>query len=123
MSVDSFPRVSEYGAKSSLKIDQSSGDGAKPAESAPVGDRLFAWFAIPVRRSENRQTHRQGKKGLGKRRVNNRQCVFKQDDTKAANNSLENNQQQRRDSEPAQPATTLLEPKCQGQRNRQQTDP
>ena len=122
MGVDSFPRVSEYGAKNSLKIDQSGCDGAKSAESPPIGDRLVAWFAIPIRRSENSQTHRQGKKGLGKRRVNNRQCALKQDDPKATNNSLQNNQQQRRDSKPPQPMTTLPKPKCQGQSNSQQTD-
>ena len=123
MGVDSFPRVSEYGAKNRLKIDQSGGDGAKPAESPPIGDRLVGWFAIPIRRSENSQTHRQGKKGLGKRGVNNRQCALKQDDPKATNNSLQNNQQQRRDSKSSQPRSPLLEPKRQGQRNGQQTDP
>ena len=40
MGVDSFPRVSEHGAENGLKIDQSGGDGAKPAESPAVGDRL-----------------------------------------------------------------------------------
>src|SRR4030095_8575620 len=122
MSVDSFSHVSEHGAKNSLKIDQSSGDGAKPAESATVGDRLVAWFAIPIRRSENSQTHRQGKKGLGKRSVNNRQCVLKQNDPQAANNTLENHQQQSHDSKPAHPMTAFPEPKCQGQRDSQQPD-
>ena len=121
MGVDSFPRVSEYGAKNSLKIDQSGGDGAKPTESAAVGDRLVAWFAIPIRRSENSQAHRQDKKGLCKRRVNNRQCVLKKDDPKARN-SLQNKQQKSPDSKTPQPMTTLLEPKCQGQRNGQQAD-
>src|SRR4029434_1387359 len=122
MSVDSFTGMSEHGAKNGLNIDQAGCDGAKPAQSPAVGDRLVAWFAIPIRRSENSQTHRQGKKGLGKRRVNDRQCVLKQDNAKAADNSLQNNQQQRRNSQPAQPATTLPEPKCQGQRDSQQPD-
>ena len=101
MGVDSFPRVSKLAPKIA-GIDQSSGDGAKPAESATVGNRR-GLVRYSIRRSENSQTHRQGKKGLGKRRVNNRQCVLKQDDPKAADNSLQDNQQQRRDSQPAQP--------------------
>src|SRR6266550_6641642 len=122
MSVDPLPRMSEYGAKNGLTVDQSGGEGANPAEPPAVGDWLVAWFAIPIRRSENSQTDRQGKKRLRKRSVNNRQCVLKQDDPKTANNTLQDNQQQRRDSKPAQPVTALPEPKCQGQRHGQQTD-
>jgi hypothetical protein len=53
--------------------------------------------------------------------VNNRQCVLKKDDPKARN-SLQNKQQKSPDSKTPQPMTTLLEPKCQGQRNGQQAD-
>ena len=36
MGVDSFPRMSEHGAKDGLKVDQSGGDGAEPAQPPAV---------------------------------------------------------------------------------------
>src|SRR5512138_2823596 len=88
MGVDSFSRMSEHSAKNRLKIDQSGGDSAKSAESPAVADRWVGWFATPIRGSENRQTHRQGKKGLRKGSLNNRQCMLQKNDPEAADDSL-----------------------------------
>src|SRR5262245_1675354 len=122
MPVDSFPRVSEHGAKNSLHIDQAGGDGTKPTQSSAVGYRFVLGFDAPVGRGKNSQTNRQGKKSLRKRSVNERQCVLKQNDPQPANDSLENHQQQCRDSKPAQPMTALTEPERYGQCDRQQPD-